>query len=269
MDLTAYRDQHDSIRAEFRRQAPSWVKEDISPDLRWVLTRLDLHPRLEVLDVAAGTGLLSRGIAPHVQRVVAMDITPEMLEHGRAEATRQGITNISWEQGVAEELTYPTESFDMVVTRFSMHHLKSPEIVAREMCRVCRRGGTLVLIDLAAPEDEELAARYNHLEKLRDSSHTRALSSNDLVTLAENAGVEAIRYYSRDVRNSVDTWLDFTRADAATRQQIIAAMQRELRGGEKMGMRPFISEGHLMFMHTWGIVVGSRRSEHLGASFPR
>ena len=176
-DLAAYQHQHNAIREEFRKQAANWGKnETISPHLRWVVERLVLEPHFEVLDVAAGTGLLGRAISPHVKRVTAVDLTPEMLAEGRVEAERQGIANISFELGAAEELPYPDSSFDMVVTRFSLHHFKSPEVALREMARVCRVRGSLVVIDIVAPEDEDLAAEYNRTERLRDSSHTLALS---------------------------------------------------------------------------------------------
>src|ERR1700687_1337804 len=146
-DLSPYQVQHDSIRKEFKKQADSWGKNEISSHLQWVVERLSLQSHFEVLDVAAGSALLSRAISPHVKQVVASDITPEMLAQGQSEANRQGMTNISFEQGAAEDLPYPNAKYDMVVTRFSVHHFKSPDVVIREMCRVCRHGGNVVVID--------------------------------------------------------------------------------------------------------------------------
>ena len=258
-DLNAYKAQHDSIREEFKKQAGSWGKNEISPHLQWVVDRLTLPPHVEVLDIAAGTGLLSRAISPRVKRVVAVDITPEMLAQGQREADRQGITNVSFEQGAAEALPYPTASFDMVVTRFSVHHFKSPEAVIREMCRVCRHGGTLVVIDIVSSEDEKLAGRYNYVERLRDPSHTRALSPSGLKKIIEDAGAKILNYYSREVENGVDDWLEFTHTEENRRRQILELMQSELEGGAETGMRPFFTEDKLMFMHTWGIVLGEKR----------
>lgn len=258
-DLSPYKEQHDSIREEFKNQAGSWGKSEISPHLQWVVDHLDLRPHLEVLDVAAGSGLLSRAISSRVKRVVALDITPEMLAQGRSEASRLEITNISFEQGAAEDLPYLPASFDMVVTRFSVHHFKSPAAVIQEMCRVCRDGGELVVIDIVAPEDEKLAASYNSVERLRDHSHTRALSLSGLKQVVENAGVKIIHNYSREVENSVDEWLDFTHTKASTRQQILELLQQELKGVGETGMRPFFNENELMFMHTWGVIVAAKR----------
>ncbi len=257
--LHKYKKQHEVIRQEFTKQAPNWGKNDIPPHLQWIADHLDLGPSWEVLDVAAGTGLLSRTIAPRVKRVVAVDITPEMLAQGRAEASRNGITNIQFEQGTAEALLYPSASFDMVVTRFSIHHFKNPDVVLREMSRVCRAGGKFVVIDLVSPDDPALAAQYNHWERLRDPSHTRALSIVELKQAVAKAGIAITDHYEREVEMDVHAWLDFSLTQPAARRQILDAIDRELRGGDKTGMRPFTRENKLMFMHTWGVVAGEKR----------
>jgi ubiquinone/menaquinone biosynthesis C-methylase UbiE len=259
-DLSAYQQQHETIRQEFKKQAANWGKsESLSPHLQWVIERLTLQPHFEVLDVAAGTGLLGRALSPRVKMVTAVDITPEMLAEGRSEAERLGISNISFELGPAEDLPFPDSSFDMVVTRFSLHHFKSPEVALREMARVCRSGGSLVVIDIVAAEDEELAAHYNRVERLRDSSHTEALSPSRLQNLIQDAGIVITNYYSREVENSLDEWLDFAQAKAYARQEIVNLMQRELIGLGPTGMRPFINDDKIMFLHTWGIVVGEKK----------
>jgi ubiquinone/menaquinone biosynthesis C-methylase UbiE len=257
-DLSPYHAQHDSIREEFKKQADSWGKNEISSHLQWVVERLNLQPHFEVLDVAAGSALLSRAISPHVKQVIASDITPEMLAQGQSEANRKGMINISFEQGAAEDLPYPNAKFDMVVTRFSVHHFKNPDVVIREMCRVCRHGGNVVVIDIVSPEDKKVAARYNSVERIRDSSHTQALSPSGLKKIVEDAGIKILSYYSREVENSVDYWLDFSHAQENQRRQILELMQGELEGDVETGMRPFFKEDKLMFMHTWGIVIGEK-----------
>lgn len=74
--------QHHLIRREFKRQASAWARERVSPDLQWVARQLPLRRSLSVLDVAAGTGLLSQAVAPKVKRVVALDVTLEMITEG-------------------------------------------------------------------------------------------------------------------------------------------------------------------------------------------
>ena len=98
-----------------------------------------------VLDVAAGSGNASLPAARTGAQVVASDLTPELLDVGRAAAEAEGL-DLAWEQGDAEALPYADDEFDAVISvvgvMFAPHH----QAAADELVRVCRPGGTLGLI---------------------------------------------------------------------------------------------------------------------------
>ena len=251
---------HEVVRREFSKQAPRFGEEGLTltsrEHLQWIVDHLDLQSHYEVLDVAAGTGHLGRAIAPHVRRVVALDLTPEMLLEGGREAEKEGITNIDFEQGLAEDVPYPNDSFHMVVSRFSIHHFEKPHIQIGEMVRVCRPGGTVGVIDLVSPNDGMLAATYNRLERMRDQSHTRALSARELKGVVRNAGLEIVRTASREVEVSVHRWLDLAGTETDRRRTILEELTQELKGLGATGMRPFMRDNELMFVQTWILVAG-------------
>jgi len=260
-DSNAYRDHHEAIRQEYKKQAPSWATKEISSDLLWVVDHLNLQPHYVALDVAAGTGLLGRAISPHVSQVVASDITEEMLAQGREETARDGTTNFRFEQGTAEDLLYPDASFDVVVTRFSVHHFIDPAAVVSEMSRVCRPGGKVAVVDMVAPQSEKLALRYNDLERLRDLTHTQALTVPGLNQLVGDAGLDNIDHYSREGEVNASNWLDSAQVEPAKRKQILAALNADLEGSSETGLRPFTRDGELMFRHTWEMVVAEKPTE--------
>jgi SAM-dependent methyltransferase len=98
-----------------------------------------------VLDVAAGTGNASIPAAKVGARVTASDLTPELLDAGRARAESEGL-KLDWVQADAEHLPFEDESFDVVISSigamFAPHHQQ----VADELVRVCRRGGEIGLL---------------------------------------------------------------------------------------------------------------------------
>ena len=98
-----------------------------------------------VLDVAAGSGNASIPAARLGARVVASDLTPELLEKGRAEADRLGL-DIEWREADAEALPFADAEFDYVIScvgvMFAPHH----QLSADELVRVCRPGGTIGLL---------------------------------------------------------------------------------------------------------------------------
>jgi SAM-dependent methyltransferase len=100
---------------------------------------------MHVLDVAAGTGNASLRAAERGAMVTASDLTPELLEAGRAVAEGDGLS-LEWVEADAEHLPFDDESFDVVMScigaMFAPHH----QAVADQMVRVCRPGGTIGLL---------------------------------------------------------------------------------------------------------------------------
>jgi ubiquinone/menaquinone biosynthesis C-methylase UbiE len=252
----------DVVRKQFSKQAPRFGETGrplaSREYLDWMVTNLDLEPHWRVLDVAAGTGHLGRAIAPHVRRVVAVDITSQMLNAGVRQAEEDCISNIIFEQSLAEQVPHPNDTFDIVVSRFAIHHFEHPSIPITEMVRVCRLGGRVAVIDLVSPDDDTLAATYNRLEHLRDPSHTRALSVRKLKGLLKDAGLKIIQTISCEVDVNVDHWLDLAQTEPEVRRMIVDELTEELGGSKPSGMRPFLRDNELMFEQTWLIVVGEK-----------
>jgi ubiquinone/menaquinone biosynthesis C-methylase UbiE len=257
-------EQQKAIRDEYRQQAPRWGKAEISEHLRWVVDQLPLSPQSEVVDVAAGTGLFGRAVAPAVARVTAVDITPEMIAEGRRRAEEDGIPNMVWHQGEAESLPFPDGSFDLAITRYSIHHFVDPSAVLREMGRTCRPDGTIVAVDMVSDEDPAVASRQDALETVMDPTHTSVLSPSRLVQAATGGGLTVQGYLSRDVPMSFDLWQAHVPADSEARATVRRALEEELAGGDQTGMRPFIRDGALWFMHVWGLLLAgkSHRGRH-------
>jgi ubiquinone/menaquinone biosynthesis C-methylase UbiE len=250
--------QHEAIREEYRRQAPRWGRMDISDHLQWVVDRLPLSRHTEVIDVAAGTGLFSRAVAPSVARVTAVDLTPEMIEHGRQRAQQDGIANMVWQQGTAEDLPFPDATFDVAITRFSIHHFVEPATVLREMGRVCRAGGGVVAVDMVSDENHTIAARQDELETVMDPTHTSVLSPSRLIAAAAAAGLNVQEFLTRDVPMNFDLWQSHIPADASSRRTVRQAVEREIAGGDPTGMRPFVRDGILCFTHVWGVLIAGK-----------
>lgn len=251
---------HERVRREFRKQAPRFDMTGhtlTSPEyLQWMVDHLDLKPHFDVLDVAAGTGHLGRALAPYVRRVVALDATPEMLLEGKQQADKGGIGNILFEHGIAEELPFPNDMFDLVASRFAIHHFEDASRPMEEMVRVCQPCRRVAVIDLVAPEDETLAASYNRLERLRDPSHTWALSSSGIQRLLGDAGLFVVHTVSREVEVNVNQWFELTQTEPEARRVIREELTQEVKGLRRTGMRPFLRDDELMFLQTWLIAVG-------------
>jgi SAM-dependent methyltransferase len=122
------------------------VAGEIIPSLGPVLVdAAGIRPGDRVLDVAAGTGNAAIPAALAGARVIASDLTPELLATGEALAAERG-ASLDWEVADAEALPYEDGAFDAVLScvgvMFAPHH----QAAADELVRVCRPGGTIGLI---------------------------------------------------------------------------------------------------------------------------
>lgn len=98
-----------------------------------------------VLDVAAGTGNVAIPAALAGARVVATDLTPELLERGKAIAAEVGAV-LQWRQADAEALPFADDSFDTVVSSIGVMWAPHHQAAADELTRVCRPGGRIGVI---------------------------------------------------------------------------------------------------------------------------
>ena len=261
---------HDeTVRRAFAKQATRFGDKGLTLSsqeyLAWMVDILPLRPGFSVLDVAAGTGYLSRAIAPHVKEVVAIDMTPGMLAEARKEIEKRGLTNITLEEGSAEQLPYADESFHMVVSRLAVHHFEHPQGPLQEMVRVCKSSHSVGVIDLLSPDDERLLDCYNRLERLRDRSHAMALTQKQLVEGMEEARLVVDGIDARDIAVDFGRWVEMTGTDRGTREAIERELLQEVEGGSKTGMRPYVEGGKLKFLQTWAIVIGHKRTEQFCA----
>ena len=120
---------------------------------------LPLGPRLveacgidegtRVLDVASGTGNAAIPAAKRGAIVTASDLTPELLAAGRQVAEAEGL-ELEWVEADAENLPFPDESFDVVMSSIGVMFAPHHEASSGEMARVCRPGGTIGLLSWTA-----------------------------------------------------------------------------------------------------------------------
>jgi len=194
------------ILDQFTRQATPFSTANNITDanaLRMIVETAAPKPGDTVLDVACGGGIVVCAFAPQVKHATGIDMTPAMLDRARQLATEKGVQNVTWERGDVGRLPYADGTFDIVVTRFSMHHFLDPLGVLREMVRVCAPDGRVVVVDMYASDDPAKAAEWNRAEKLRDPSHVRCLTLPELKGLFRTVGLPEPRTGFYELRDEI------------------------------------------------------------------
>lgn len=124
---------------------PLMVETFLLPVGERLVDALGIGPGTRVLDVAAGTGNASLPAARRGADVTASDLTPALLEAGRAAAESEGL-ELDWVEADAEHLPFPDESFEVVLSAIGVMFAPRHQAAADELVRVCRSGGTIGLL---------------------------------------------------------------------------------------------------------------------------
>ena len=124
------------------------VAPRLRPHAEALVAACGIRPGMQVLDVAAGDGNFAIAAAARGATVTAPDLTPRMVEMGRARSAAEGVA-IEWLEADAEELPFAADRFDVVASVFGAIFAPRPEHVAAELFRVAKPGGLVAMANYA------------------------------------------------------------------------------------------------------------------------
>jgi arsenite methyltransferase len=122
------------------------------------IERANLHPQDTAVDLGAGTGFLSQGLAPLVARLHVIDHSPEMLAVARENLS--AFENVTYHLAEGNDIPLPDDSADAVLANMYLHHVIDPQAAIEEIVRVLRPGGHLVISDLDQHEHRFLKEEH-------------------------------------------------------------------------------------------------------------
>ena len=149
------RNQREKLKAEWSVCAPGWDKgydwyiSNFRPLMEWCCDITGMTPGSRVLDIASGTGQPAFSAADRVKpagSVMAVDISPEMLQSAERRARAMGVDNVEFREMDAQELTFEDAAFDVVTFTFGLMFCHDPVKAVAEVRRVLRPGGRFVIV---------------------------------------------------------------------------------------------------------------------------
>jgi ubiquinone/menaquinone biosynthesis C-methylase UbiE len=207
-----------------------------------------------MLDLACGPGMLLASLASTMRLSVGVDLTPKMIQMARATCRAASPARTGFVQSPAEHLPFATAAIDCVVTRLSMHHFLDPSVVLREVKRVLKADGLLVIGDLVSSEDPAESRLHNALEQLRDPSHIRMLAESELLQAVHAAGFHVTATGHWLQHRQFDEWAAIV-ANARSLQSLEVAMRTIAEAGITAGIDLRASADRVEFVHRWAFVA--------------
>ena len=180
-----------SIKSAYRRWAPVYDNTfgRFTTEGRRHAVEIINQRHGKVLEVGVGTGLS----LPEYRRgleIVGIDLSPEMLDKAREKVEEEGLTNVTGLHEMdATELTFPTASFDTVVAMYVMTVVPDPEKVMRELARVCKVGGEVMLINHFSQEEGLRGWVERRMAPFADKLGWRPVFDVDRVMVCDNLKV--------------------------------------------------------------------------------
>ncbi|MGI8486205.1 MAG: class I SAM-dependent methyltransferase [Thermomicrobiales bacterium] len=235
------------VKAQYGAAGDAYVKSKghaTGNDLARMVDVAAPKPTDLVIDIATGGGHVPKTFSPHVARVIATDLTPQILQYAGAFFAELKLTNVETQIADAEELPFADASADIVTCRIAPHHFPHPERFIDEVARVLRSGGRFVLVDSTVP-DGEAGAFFNSFELLRDPSHVRSLTVGEWEALITGAGltIGVVETFSK--RHDFDDWTSRSRMsleDKVELEQMMLTASEDIRAEH----RAEISDGRLV-----------------------
>ena len=247
----------EKVREHWAKRAGSFQKLEWASRhdyLQMVVQAGDLQPTDVVLDGGTGTGLIASAVAPHVAKVIAIDISPEMMD-GLNMPRRQ---NCTFEVGDIRAMSFPSGYFSRVFARMVFHELiDGLDKAARECYRVLKLGGKFVLSE-GIPPAKAAGDWYTEMFRLKEERLTFFPETlEDLLSRAGFSDVWTKIHISPQV--SIRNWLENSGVPPSRQRQIMQIhldMPPIVREAYRV---TFSDEGDVLLDMKFAIVVGIKR----------
>lgn len=137
-----------------------------------------------VADLGAGEGTLAQLLAQRAENVIAVDLSPKMVEYAQGVAEKNGLTNLEFRVGDIENPPIEPESVDLAILSQALHHAEHPQTAVDAARRILKPGGRIIVLDLLQHTFEEARELY--------ADRWLGFSESELAGMLEKSGFTAI-----------------------------------------------------------------------------
>ena len=172
-----------------------------SEHLNKILEFVKISEGMRILDLGTGSGYLSFPIAKNNPgcEVVGLDIVNDALETNRMRADSEGIKNLSFISYDGIDFPFEEKSFDLVVTRYALHHFPDIEHSIGEVSRVLKSGGMLFISD-PCPNECDTERFVDDYMRLKKDGHIKFYTRDEWADICRRQGLMVVESFNSSIR---------------------------------------------------------------------
>lgn len=169
--------------------------------LELILKCLKIDNGMKILDLGTGTGYLAFPIAEQYPKaeVMGLDIVDKALDRNREKAENQGLKNLQFLNYNGLVFPFGNEEFDMVITRYALHHFPSINDTFQEIGRILKPGGMFFLSD-PTPNDDDWKRFVDAYMQMKKDGHIKFYTKEEWLSMGRSAGFECVDGFETHIR---------------------------------------------------------------------
>ena len=169
--------------------------------LELILGCIQVEPGMKILDLGTGSGYLAFSFADKYKQVevVGLDIVEKTLEENQKKAKLEGINNIRFVSYDGIDFPFDDNSFDIVITRYALHHFPAINDTFREISRVLKKNGVFFLSD-PAPNDDDVERFVDEYMQMKKDGHIKFYTKDEWKEKGSSVGLMYIDGFETIIR---------------------------------------------------------------------
>lgn len=168
--------------------------------LESILSFLPIKSGMKILDLGVGSGFLSFGLAKRFPGVsiIGLDIVEKALEKNRDRALKEGISNVTFTSYDGMEFPFEEGAFDLVITRYALHHFPDIQRSIKEVRRVLKAGGYLFISD-PTPNDNDVERFVDAYMQMKKDGHIKFYSKKEWCDICQKEGLVFCKSFDSEI----------------------------------------------------------------------